>query len=241
MESFHRGDTDPFELFRLELRETARIGASVGDADLVPEPCAERVEHRIRQCIARIDAVGDVEVACVASVADEGGRAPRHVGAQDGGGLFQPHGPPRAPVASDVGLVGVHFPGPAEKATDLAPRRLVQLVELDRQIDHAAQLCRTAQTLSRVEQLARPGNGGDQGGFRQCARPSAGDPNPVAAGNLPAMDAAKRAQLDLAGWSTALRFESPSGNPNRKNGLDTRITRISGPEGQDAFWNESSP
>ncbi len=95
----------------------------------------------------------------------------------------------------DVAVVRTLRLCPGEEALDRFARR--HLVEIARQVDHAAQMRWIAQHIRR-QQFARLGDRGMQELRRQIGAVCAGDPDRIAAGHLAAVHAADLAELDPA-------------------------------------------
>lgn len=130
----------------------------------------------------------DIEVAGTARVSHECRRPAGHVSAENGGWRSEGDGPPCAPVSRDVGTVGPPQLGPLKEAPDLGVLVLAKLVEIDREVNHAAQAANGHQSRSRLEQLTGLGDGGHRHGLGKRALIVAGDPDRVAAGHLAAMN-----------------------------------------------------
>ena len=145
-----------------------------------------------------IEAVGDVQQARAAQVADEGGWPARHVGANDGGGSAQPR-PPGFAVLSHVAQIGVLGLGPRQEALDVPPSVAWEFVKIGGQVDDSAEHPCVSKNVADSEQLASLGNSRQQVLPGKALGVLAGDPDAVGTGHLTAMYPEQFAKFDMAG------------------------------------------
>src|SRR5258708_31954468 len=83
MNILHARKKDSLHLPWLELDEAAGIDAPSGGAGVAAQVGHDRRQLALRDRLARIESVSDVDVPCLGPIMDEGGCAACHVGAQD--------------------------------------------------------------------------------------------------------------------------------------------------------------
>jgi len=138
-----------FKLSGLKLRKAAGVGAAGRDGDVCVQVANDGYEDGLGQRLARVETVGDIQMAGSARVADEGGRAAGHVRAEYGGGSTQADRPPRRAMTGDVRFVGTLPASPFEETLDQPAIGLAQRCEVGREVNHATQ------PLGRCEHLGR--------------------------------------------------------------------------------------